>query len=120
MADENEKKRISFEFYKESDEKLIQAAFFEGGKKGKIKYHLPVQHHRYSSEALRQMVISVSTSLASILQGIRSVSGVKVLQQGMGTTLAMIGAHGRGSPGPELCDLKIEMREEDERRMREG
>lgn len=37
MADENEKKRISFEFYKESDEKLIQAAFFEGGKKGKIK-----------------------------------------------------------------------------------
>lgn len=45
MADENEKKRISFEFYKESDEKLIQAAFFEGGKKGKIKYHLPVQHH---------------------------------------------------------------------------
>lgn len=36
MADENEKKRISFEFYKESDEKLTQAAIFEVGKKVNI------------------------------------------------------------------------------------
>lgn len=79
MADEKEKKRISFEYYKDSDftlkkvKKLIRSAFFEVGKTSLFdsKYQpsqLPSSPAPLPSsfdEALRQMVISASISLPS-------------------------------------------------------
>lgn len=84
MSDENETKRISFECHKDSDftfkkvKKLIRAAFFEVGKTSLFdsKHQQPSNPASQSSssdEALRQMVISASTSLPSILQGMRSI-----------------------------------------------
>ena len=83
MSDENEKKRISFECHKDSDfsfvkvKKLIRAAFFEVGKTSLFDSTCPAPFSSASpptsDEALRQMVISASTSLPSILQGMRSI-----------------------------------------------
>ncbi|MCJ1348186.1 hypothetical protein MMC31_006417, partial [Peltigera leucophlebia] len=83
MSDENEKKRISFECHKDSDftfvkvKKLIRAAFFEVGKTSLFDSSYPTHSSSASpptsDEALRQMVISASTSLPSILQGMRSI-----------------------------------------------
>lgn len=55
--------------------KLILAAFFEVGKPSLFdsKYSAP-SSSASSGEALRQLVISASTSLLSILQGMRSIS----------------------------------------------
>lgn len=83
MADETEKKQITFECYEDSDftlkkvKKLIWAAFFEVGKTSLFdsKYQPPSSSMSpgISDEAFCQMVISASTSLPSILQGMRSI-----------------------------------------------
>lgn len=83
MADGNEKKQIFFECHKDSDftflkvKKLMRSAFFEVAKTSlfEFKYSEPLSSTSppNSDEALRQMVILASTSLPSILQGMRSI-----------------------------------------------
>ena len=84
MADENEKKWISFECHKDSDftfkkvKMLIRAAFFEVGKISLFdsKYQTPSSLASLpgnSDEALYQIVISASISPLSILQGMKSI-----------------------------------------------
>ena len=83
MSDKNEKKRISFEYHKDSDftfvkvKKLIRTAFFEVGKTSLFDSTYPTPSSlaspATSEEALCQMAILASTSLPSILQGIRSI-----------------------------------------------
>ena len=84
MADENEKKRISFECHKDSDftfkkvKKLIREAFFDVGKTSLFdsKYQTSSSSASLpgnSDEAICQIVISASTSLPFILRGIISI-----------------------------------------------
>lgn len=87
MADEDKKKQISFQRYKDSNftflkiKKLLRAAFFKVGKTSLFDSKYPVPSSSASpstsGEALRQMVNLASISSPSILQGTRS-NGTKL------------------------------------------